>query len=149
MSFESISRDTGSRVRVSSSCRWHWHEGVAPDAPQNIEEAIARIDQLYNSGIPFFTKDELRAIHEQFQRSPGHGDEVLVRDVAGATIASTLKIGETFKHHSMESRDVLEEYIMYEVVDCWPKDPVADVKQPGASDLLPVSRASQAHDLDV
>jgi hypothetical protein len=109
--------------RVSQYCRWRWHEGVPPDAPQTREEAIARIDQLYDSGTPFFTKDGIRAIHQQLQQSPGRGDEVLVRDVAGTTLAYTLRTGETFKWPSRESDDVLEEFIMYEVRHYSPNRP--------------------------
>lgn len=99
--------------RVSSYCRSRWHEGVPSDAPQNTEEAIARIDQLNDSGMPFFTKDNIRAIYEQFRRFPGRGDKVLVRDVAGATVEYTLRTGETFKHPRRETDEGFEEFVMY------------------------------------
>lgn len=118
--------------RVSAHCPWRWHEGVPPDAPLNTEEAIVRIDQLYDSGKPFFTKYGIRAIHGQLQRFPGRGDQVFVRDVAGATMVYTLTTGESFKHpiwksddddddnnnNKSDDDDMFDEFLMYKVTDC-------------------------------
>ncbi|OKP11082.1 hypothetical protein PENSUB_3491 [Penicillium subrubescens] len=81
---------------VSAYCRSRWHGGVPADAPQTISEAFDRIDEVYNSGKPFFTKDSIRAVYVQFQRSTNRGDKVLVKDVAGTLIEYTLRTGETF-----------------------------------------------------
>lgn len=82
--------------RVSAYCRSRWHECVPADAPQTMREALARIDELYDAGKPFFTKESIRFVYEQFQGSTGAGDKILVKDVAGATIEYTLRTGETF-----------------------------------------------------
>lgn len=81
---------------VSAYCRSRWHEGVPADAPQTVSQALDRIDEIYNSGKPFFTKDSIRAVYEQFQRSTKPGDKILVKDVAGTVIEYTLRTGKTF-----------------------------------------------------
>lgn len=91
-------------------CRWRWHGGVPPDAPQNPEDAVARINKFYELGAPFFTKDNIRAIREQPQTSHGSGDIIIVRDVAGATMDYTLRTGETYTW--LGGDDVPEKCIM-------------------------------------
>lgn len=81
---------------VSTYCRSRWHGSVPVDAPQSLNEAIRRIDEIYNSGKPFFTKTSICAIYEQFQGSKSPGDKIFVRDVAGTMIEYTLRTGETF-----------------------------------------------------
>ncbi|KAJ5815058.1 hypothetical protein N7474_006835 [Penicillium riverlandense] len=81
---------------VLTYCLSRWHEGVPSDAPQTMDEALARIDELYDSGKLFFTKESIRAVYEQFQGSTGHGEKIFVKDVEGATIEYTLRTGETF-----------------------------------------------------
>lgn len=81
---------------VSAYCRSRWYQGMPGDAPRTMEEAITRIDELYDSGKPFFTKESIRSVYEQFQGPTEAGDKILVKDVAGATIEYTLRTGETF-----------------------------------------------------
>lgn len=76
-------------------CHTRWSEGVPSNAPATKDEALARIDQLYESGVPFFTKESIRAILEQFQRPPVHGDKVFVKDLLGATVECDIKTGDT------------------------------------------------------
>lgn len=83
-------------VSVSAYCKSRWHERVPADAPQTMGEALARIDELYDSEKPFFTKESIRGVYEQFQGPTGPGDKIFVKDVAGATIEYTLRTGETF-----------------------------------------------------
>ncbi|KAJ5606097.1 hypothetical protein N7510_008878 [Penicillium lagena] len=101
---------------VLAYCPSHWHDGVPSCAPQTRAEALARIDELYNSGKPFFTKESIRAAYEQFQGSTGPGDKILVKDVAGATIEYTLRTGETFSwklsHDGTEKEEEVEEWLI-------------------------------------
>jgi hypothetical protein len=88
-------------------------------------EALARIDELYNSGKPFFTKESIRAVYEQFQGSTGPGDKIYVKDVAGATIEYTLRTGETFtwrlRSDGMEKKEEVEEWLMSVTTICSPQ----------------------------
>lgn len=101
---------------VSAYCQSRWHEGVPSDAPRTMDEALVRIDELYDSGKPFFTKESIRAVYEQFQDSTGHGDKIFVKDVAGAMIEYTLRTGETetwrLTSDDMEMEEDEEELLM-------------------------------------
>lgn len=81
-------------MSVFTSCHPRWHNGVPSDAPQSLDEAYRRIDELYHSGKPFFTKEAIRAAYEQFQTAKNHGDKIFVKDITGETIEYTLKTGD-------------------------------------------------------
>lgn len=93
-------------------CRYSWAEGVPADAPATKEEALAHIDHLYESGTPFFTKEAIRAIYEQFQRLPAHayGAKVFAKDLTGATVEFQLEIGKTEQFY--EEDDVLVKKVL-------------------------------------
>lgn len=67
-------------------CKYRWLEGPPADAPQSKEEALARIDQLYQDGVPFFTKETIRSAWDQIQRDTGHDGKVLIKSVDGVVI---------------------------------------------------------------
>ncbi|KAJ5121427.1 uncharacterized protein N7515_009388 [Penicillium bovifimosum] len=68
---------------------------LEPRSPPTNDEAKARIQELYDSGVPFFTKDAIREIWEQMQRQLGQGDKVVVKDVTGAKLGCEVKLGKT------------------------------------------------------
>lgn len=101
---------------VLAHCQSRWHEGVPADAPQTIGEAFARIDELYDSEKPFFTKESIRAVYEQFQGPTSPGDKIFVKDVAGATTEYTLRTGETsiwrLRSDDIEKEEEVQEWLM-------------------------------------
>ncbi|KAJ5946792.1 hypothetical protein N7454_003631 [Penicillium verhagenii] len=75
-------------------CHQRWSDGPPADTPKNEEEALARIDELYNAGVPWFSKDTLRSVLEQIQRKPTHGDQIFVKAIDGAVVEYDMKIGD-------------------------------------------------------
>lgn len=71
---------------IYHGCKYRWLDGPPADAPQSEEEALARIDQLYYDGVPFFTKETIRSAWDQIQRTTGHEDRILIKSVDGAVI---------------------------------------------------------------
>lgn len=71
---------------VFYGCKCRWAGGPPADAPETAEEALARIDQLYKDGVPFFTKDTIRSAFEQIQKQPNGGQKVFIRGVDGAVV---------------------------------------------------------------
>lgn len=77
-------------------CACDWAEGASPpDAPATKTEALARLKRLYETGTPFFTKEAIRAIYEQFQRPLALGDKVFVKDITGASVAFKVVTGNS------------------------------------------------------
>lgn len=75
-------------------CRSRWTDGPPADTPKSMEEAQARIDELYASGVPFFSKENIRSALEQMQRPLAHGDKIYVKAVDRATVEFDMRIGE-------------------------------------------------------
>lgn len=75
-----------------------WSE-VPPDAPKTTDEAAARLDQLYESGVPFFTKEAIRAAFEQGQSLANSQEDTMIymKDLTGAMVEFTTKTGEIMK----------------------------------------------------
>ncbi|KAJ5558339.1 hypothetical protein N7535_008552 [Penicillium sp. DV-2018c] len=63
--------------------------------PPTKDEAKARIQELYDSGAPIFTKESIREIWEQIQRKPVEGDKIIIRDITGAKLQSEVRVGST------------------------------------------------------
>lgn len=76
------------------ACQFSWAGEAPPDAPATEEEALARIDEVYNSGKPFFTKEAIRGIYEQLQRPPARGDKVLGKDITGEAVEFEIETGK-------------------------------------------------------
>lgn len=81
-------------VTYSCSTPSHWlAQDPSHSIPQSEEEAIARINALYDSGTPFFTKDRIRAIHDQLKKPLKKGDKISVIGLDGAKVDFDVEIG--------------------------------------------------------
>lgn len=78
-------------------CRHSWVGEPPSNAPTNQEESLAYIDRLYDDGTPLFTKDAIRAIDEQIQRKPGHGDKIFGKDLTGGDVEYEIQTGKRRK----------------------------------------------------
>ncbi|KAJ5160127.1 uncharacterized protein N7482_007131 [Penicillium canariense] len=97
---------------------FRWSE-APPYKPQTMEEAQGHIDYLYESGVPFFSKEMIRAVFEQCQRKPARGELIYVKGVDGATVEFVSKTGEIKKRTSADG--VSLEYLLLDPVisyDC-------------------------------
>lgn len=74
-------------------CHYRWTNGPPPDTPKTEEEALSRIDDLYASGVPFFSKDSIRSAWEQMQKPLVDGDKIYIKALDGAMIEYDLRIG--------------------------------------------------------
>lgn len=88
----------------------YWCE-VPLDAPKTTDEAVSRLDQLYESGVPFFTKEAIRAAFDQCQRlaKPQENTMIYMKDLTGAMIKFTTKTGEidNFEEDGVEYEHLL------------------------------------------
>lgn len=50
------------------------------------DEAVSKIDALYNAGVPFFSKERIQHVYEQLKMSLQKGDKISVQGVDGVTI---------------------------------------------------------------
>ncbi|KAJ5636040.1 uncharacterized protein N7484_009353 [Penicillium longicatenatum] len=75
-------------------CHHRWSNGPPADTPKSEEEALARIDELYSSGAPWFSKETIRSALEQIQRQPAHGDKIFVKAIDGAMVEYDTKCGD-------------------------------------------------------
>ena len=75
-------------------CHYRWTNGPPPDNPKTEDEALARIGELYTSGVPFFSKDILRSAWEQMQKPLADGDKIYIKALDGAMIEYDLRIGQ-------------------------------------------------------
>lgn len=114
------------------------------DAPQNLNEVIRRIDEIYSSGKPFFTKTSIRAVYEQFQGSKSPGDKIFVADVAGTIIEYTLRTGDTFlwRLGSDSTEKEEERWLMIATRIFSPSRSQANLSQPATDSALLRPRAS-------
>ncbi|KAJ5690103.1 hypothetical protein N7462_004495 [Penicillium macrosclerotiorum] len=101
---ESCVEDTG-LGSYSYMCTRRWPE-MPHDAPQSIDEAVARIDQMYESGIPFFTKDAIRSAFEQCQQEPASGKKIYLPGLDGAIVEFDTWTGESRPGTSMDGDEV-------------------------------------------
>ncbi|KAJ5279562.1 hypothetical protein N7478_004934 [Penicillium angulare] len=75
------------------TCRAHRSDGIPQDYPETEEEALARLDELYTSGVPFFSKASIRSVLEQMQRPLVEGDKILVKALDGSMVEYTMRTG--------------------------------------------------------
>ncbi|KAF3384982.1 5'-AMP-activated protein kinase subunit gamma [Penicillium rolfsii] len=90
--------------------RLRWSE-PPHDEPISMEEAQARIDQLYEAGYPFFSKERIRFVHEQCQRKPRCGEMIYVKDITGALVEVECQTGDV-KGKEID-KDVAETFQTY------------------------------------
>lgn len=88
---------------------FRWAEPL-PDEPKTMEEAQARIDQLYESGVPFFSKEMIRFAFEQCQRKPRRGEKLYVKDITGALVEFECQTGDVKKE--VDKDGVRMEYLL-------------------------------------
>jgi hypothetical protein len=91
----------GGGIRVSLRCR-----PLKPYGETSIEEVKARLDKVYESGIPLFTKERIRYAWEEIQREPGHGGKVFTKDIHGELVQYDVITGETRQLKGMDGIDV-------------------------------------------
>lgn len=80
------------------------------DEPKTMEEAQARIDKLYESGVPFFSKERIRLAFEQCQRKPSRGEMLYVKDITGALVEFECQTGDV--KEELEKDGVRLEYLL-------------------------------------
>lgn len=71
---------------VYFQCSWHWADGLPVDAPKSEEEALAQIDRLYESGVPFFSKSMISDAWEKIQQLNAPGSKILLKAPDGIVI---------------------------------------------------------------
>ncbi|KAJ6113048.1 hypothetical protein N7512_008372 [Penicillium capsulatum] len=92
------------------NCQSRWAGGLPADAPKTDEEALARIDQLYKDGVPFFTKESIRSALEQMQR-PATGDgKVFIKGVDGTVVEFDNQLDATRKRAILAEDEELTLY---------------------------------------
>jgi hypothetical protein len=94
--------------------RFHWSKPPS-DELKTMEETQARIDELYESGVPFFSKEVIRFVYEQCQRKPRRGEMIYVKDITGALVEFECQTGDVKGEN--EKDGVKFEYILY--VELW------------------------------
>lgn len=90
---------------VLYGCKSQWAEGPPADAPKTAEEALARIDQLYKDGVPFFTKESIRSVMEQIQRPPPDDKNVFIKGVDGTVVKFENRLDDAMKRVVRLSED--------------------------------------------
>ncbi|KAJ5093315.1 hypothetical protein N7456_009176 [Penicillium angulare] len=104
-------------IMSSTSCQscTIWSMGqpklLEPREDVTVEQAQARIDELYASGIPFFTKQAIQELWDQIQSKPTSGDRIVTKDLTGASLEWKVKLGKSIELRSSEDRDARHEFI--------------------------------------
>jgi hypothetical protein len=93
--YESIVSSTSGQ----SCTTWAGIQGTLADPreKESKEEVIAKIDALYESGVPFFTKRAIRALSDQLKTKTTPGDKIVTEDLTGASIEWKVKIGKSIE----------------------------------------------------
>jgi hypothetical protein len=89
--------------------QFRWTEPPG-DEPKTTEEAQERIDKLYDSGVPFFSKEMIRFAFEQCQRKPPRGEMLYTKDITGAMVQFESQTGDVRKEKEEDGVEV--EYIL-------------------------------------
>ncbi|KAJ5094948.1 hypothetical protein N7532_007239 [Penicillium argentinense] len=87
---------------------------IDPRETETKEQAIAHIDTLYESGIPFFTKRAIRAFSEQLKTQTTPGDKIITKDLTGARIEWKVKVGKSIDLIFGEDRENRKECVYKE-----------------------------------
>ncbi|PLB38825.1 uncharacterized protein BDW47DRAFT_104364, partial [Aspergillus candidus] len=94
----------------------HWVGDKSETAPvSSVTEAMTRIDKLYEAGTPFFTKQSIREVSKQLQRSSLCGDKITVKGVDGVGVEFDVLTGETRKGFDSGAfeHEIQDPYIVY------------------------------------
>lgn len=84
---------------------------LEPREDVTVEQAQARIDELYASGIPFFTKQAIQELWDQIQSKPTSGDKIVTKDLTGDSLEWKVKLGKSIELRSGEDRETRHEFI--------------------------------------
>lgn len=63
--------------------------------PASKSQAIAKLDQWYEAGVPFFTREAIRDINQQINRPFTPGQKILVKGLDGVSVKFDVMTGET------------------------------------------------------
>ena len=74
---------------------------VEPRDIPTLEEAKAIIDRLYESGVPFFTKELIQDMWDQTKREPTP-DKIITKDITGATVRCNVEMGRVCRMRDAE-----------------------------------------------
>lgn len=58
-----------------------------------VAEAVACLDQWYKAGVPFFTKESIRAVSKQLKGPLIDGDTIFVKGLNGVTVEFKVATG--------------------------------------------------------
>lgn len=95
-------------------CASSWSNGMPSNHPKTKEEALTRLDEFYTSGVPFFTKDSIRSVWEQFQRPVGKSSKIAVKALDGSIVEYTVKTKPmTLRSRQKDGVDEVEEWVLY------------------------------------
>ncbi|KAE9367475.1 hypothetical protein N431DRAFT_561440 [Stipitochalara longipes BDJ] len=92
-------------------------------------EKLSKIKEMYAGGVPFFTKDSIREVHQQLLKAKT-GDKVWVLDLDGAKSDFTINIGKVFHEPDSETEDIqTHAHIHYQSLQAllWKTDELDDV----------------------
>jgi len=78
---------------------------VKPMTETTMDDVRARLEKIYASGLPLFTKEGIGYAWEQIKREVGHGDKVFTQDISGETVEYDVITG---KVKSMGEEDGIE-----------------------------------------
>ncbi|KAJ5199860.1 hypothetical protein N7491_009343 [Penicillium cf. griseofulvum] len=88
---------------------------VEPGDIPTLEEAKATIDRLYESEVPFFTKELIQDMWNQIKQEPTSGDKVITKDITGATVGCDVDTGRVCRMRNPEDDTELV-YVCKELV---------------------------------
>ncbi|CAG7983926.1 unnamed protein product [Penicillium salamii] len=110
--------DDGLRSIFSSSSSqsyttWAVHEArlIEPRETPSKEQAIAFIDELYESKTPFFTKKAIGELAAQLKTQGTAGDTIITKDLTGASLEWKVKVGKSTWRRSYPDPDIRNEWI--------------------------------------
>ena len=91
---------SGGGIHATLRCRL-----VNPKDETTLEEVKDRLDKVYESGAPFFTKERIRFAWEEIKREPGYAKKVFTKDINDELVECDVN---TDKIRSMGEKDGVE-----------------------------------------
>jgi hypothetical protein len=88
---------------------------IEPRETPTKEQANSRIDALYQSGIPFFTKHAIKEISDQLKTQVTAGDKIITKDLTGASLEWKVKIGESLWLGTTADPEARNEFVQYDI----------------------------------
>ncbi|KAJ5272757.1 hypothetical protein N7478_007882 [Penicillium angulare] len=104
-------------IMSSTSCQscTTWAMGqpklLEPRGDVTVEQAEASIVEMYESGIPFFTKQAIQGLWDRIQSKTTLGDKIVTKDMTGNSLEWNVKLGKSIELTTTADRDVRHEYI--------------------------------------